>query len=193
MFRFIQIGLLFLSINTYAQTYKELVHKRLSELTVEQVKQTMLTRLNEMRAEIKLKPLQYSDSIEMVAFYFMDHKKQWFDANGDFVATCHFDDANNGIIDRYKLFNIRFDKIKNTEKRRANDIYYSPNKVMAGENIVTTNGSVYEFCEAWRKSPDHWAHISEKHYTHIGIAYRKNHPVLICDFIKFKPLAKVSK
>lgn len=181
----ITIFLLFI-FSMPAQTYKELVHKRLSELTVEQVNQTMRTRLNEMRAKIKLKPLQYSDSIEMVAFYFMDHKTKWFKEDGHFDLYCHFDDANNGIIDRYKLFNIRFDIIKNTEKKRANDIYYSPYKAMAGENVITTNGSVHELCDAWRKSPSHWAHISQKHYTHIGIAYRKDFPVLICDFVKFK-------
>lgn len=174
------------TVNFSAQTYSTLLHKPLSELTVEQVQSTMLMRLNEMRAELKLKPLQYNDSLELVAFYLMDHKTKWFQEDGKFDAYCHFDDDNNGISGRYKLFNIRFEIIKNTEKKLANDMYYSPYKVMAGEIVATTNGSVYQICEAWRKSPGHWVHIVEKDYTHAGIAYRKGHPVLICDFIMFK-------
>lgn len=178
--------LLIINISLQAQSYSSALHKPLSELTVEQVQVTMLTRLNEMRAELKLRPLQYSDSIEKVAFYFMDHKTKWFKEDGGFDAYCHFDDDNNGIIDRYKLFNIRFEVIKNPKKELANDMYYSPLLPMAGEIVAGTNGSVYQICEAWRKSPGHWVHISEKHYTHIGIAYRKDFPVLICDFVKFK-------
>ncbi len=174
------------TVNFSAQTYSTLLHKPLLELTVEQVQSTMLMRLNEMRAELKLKPLQYNDSLELVAFYLMDHKTKWFQEDGKFDAYCHFDDDNNGISGRYKLFNIRFEIIKNTEKKLANDMYYSPYKVMAGEIVATTNGSVYQICEAWRKSPGHWVHIVEKDYTHAGIAYRKGHPVLICDFIMFK-------
>lgn len=173
-------------VNLSAQSYPTLLHKPLSELTLEQVQRTMLMRLNEMRAELKLKPLQYNDSLELVAFYFMDHKTKWFKEDGKFDRYCHFDDDNNGVIDRYRLFNIQFEIIKNNEKKRTNDIYYSPYKVMAGEIVATTNGSVYQICEAWRKSPRHWVHIIEKDYTHLGIAYRKDHPVVICDFIMFK-------
>jgi len=153
---------------------------------VEQVQITMLMRLNEMRAELKLKPLQYNDSLELVAFYLMDHKTKWFKDDGDFEPYCHFDDDNNGIIDRYKLFNIRFEVLKNPKKELANDPYYSPLLPMAGENVAGTNGSVYQICEAWRKSPGHWVQIIEKDYTHVGIAFRKGHPVVICDFIMFK-------
>jgi hypothetical protein len=186
MFRIVLILLFIFSLSIHAQSYSELVMKPVKELTVAQVNQTMLMRLNEMRVELKLKPLQYSNTIEKVAFYFMDHKTKWFEEDGSFVATAHFDDKNNGIIDRYKLFNIDFDKVVITEKRHKNGTVYTENKSLAGENVITTNGSVYELCEAWRKSPSHWAHISEKHYTHIGIAYRKGFPVLICDFVKFK-------
>lgn len=186
MFRIIQIGLLFLSLGIHSQSYSTLVHKHISELTVEQVQITMLMRLNEMRAELKLKPLQYNDSLELVAFYLMDHKTKWFKDDGDFEPYCHFDDDNNGIIDRYKLFNIRFEVLKNPKKELANDPYYSPLLPMAGENVAGTNGSVYQICEAWRKSPGHWVQIIEKDYTHVGIAFRKGHPVVICDFIMFK-------
>lgn len=186
MFRFIQIGLLFLSISSYAQTYKELVHKRLSELTVEQVNQTMLTRLNEMRAELKLKPLQYSYTIEKVGFYLMDHKTKWFKEDGGFDPYCHFDDDNNGVSNRFKLLNIQFEMKVISEKRFKGGGVYTRSEPLAGENLITTNGSVYVLCEAWRKSPGHWAPIIEKDFTHLGIAYRKDCPVLICNFIKFK-------
>ena len=176
----------FVVLSIHSQPYSTLLHKPLSELTVEQVQSTMIMRLNEMRAELKLKPLQYNDSLELVAFYLMDHKSKWFQEDGGFDAYCHFDDDNNGIIDRYRLFNIQFEVLKNTKKKPANDMYYSPYKVMAGEIVATTNGSVYQICEAWRKSPGHWVHIVEKDYTHAGIAFRKGHPVVICDFIMFK-------
>ena len=184
----ITIQLLFIieCLNSAQTSYPTLLHKPLSELTVEQVQITMLMRLNEMRAELDLKPLQYNDSLELVAFYLMDHKTKWFQEDGNFDAYCHFDDDNNGIIDRYKLFNLRFEVLKNTEKKLANDMYYSPLLPMAGEIVAGTNGSVYQICESWRKSPGHWVQIIEKHYTHLGIAYRKDHPVVICDFIMFK-------
>lgn len=181
---------LFITDFAFSQSYSTLLHKHLSQLTVEQVKQTMLTRLNEMRAEVKQKPLLYNDTLETVAFHLMDHKTIWFEADGNFVATCHFDDDNNGVFDRFKLFHIEFDKVVVSEKRYKSGTVYTQYNALAGEIVAESNGSVFSTCEAWRNSPTHWKQITQKYYTHVGIAFRKGHPVVICDFVKFKPVSK---
>jgi hypothetical protein len=178
--------------------YKILLETPVKEITFDQIKTTMLRRLNEMRAEEtrlhptrKLKPLKYSDTLERAAFFFMDHKTKWFKEDGGFDSYCHFDDDNNGVLDRFKLLNIKYAIVDDTVRHIMDGkVIFANRMACGGENVVTTNVSVYEMCEAWKKSPGHWVQIINRHYTHIGIGYRKEHPVLICDFIKFDTPAK---
>jgi hypothetical protein len=191
------ILILYLPFWIEAQTqqilYKVLLQTPVKELTFDQIKTTMLRKLNEMRAEEtrlhptrKLKPLKYSDTLERAAFFFMDHKTKWFKEDGGFDSYCHFDDENNGVLERYKLLHIKYAIVSDTVRHIIDGkVFFDHWMSCAGENVVTTNASVYEMCEAWKKSPEHWVHIINRHYTHLGIAYRKEHPVLICDFIKF--------
>jgi len=194
--KYLSILLFFVAISTFAQhkgdTYKVLLHKPVTELTFEQVKTTMLHRLNEMRAEenrrhpaLRLKPLKYSQALERAAFFFMDHKTKWFDENGKLDKYCHFDDDNNGVTDRYTLLNIKYGKIDSVEHFKEG-VTLTHSRVCAGENVVGTNGSIYEQCETLRNSPGHWRQIIDRYHTHIGIAYRKEVPILICDFAKLK-------
>jgi hypothetical protein len=192
------ILLLWLPFGMKAQTtqipYKVLLQTPVKELTFEQIKTTMLRRLNEMRDEEtrlhptrKLKPLKYSESLERAAFFFMDHKTKWFNENGGFDTYCHFDDDNNGVLDRFQLLNIKYAIVSDTARHVMDGkVIYTNWKACGGENVVTANTSVYKMCDGWKNSPRHWVHIINRHYTHIGIAYRKEHPVLICDFIKFE-------
>jgi hypothetical protein len=198
------ILILYLPFWIEAQTqqilYKVLLQTPVKELTFDQIKTTMLRKLNEMRAEEtrlhptrKLKPLKYSDTLERAAFFFMDHKTKWFKEDGGFDTYCHFDDDNNEVIDRFKLLNIKYAIVDDTVRHIMDGkVIFSNRMVCAGENVVTTNASVSEMCEAWKKSPGHWVHIINRHYTHIGIGYRNEHPVLICDFIKFEETLNTS-
>ena len=203
MIKFKHFSILLLLINTLllsaqstsVESYNTLVNKNIGELTLEQIRTTLLHRINEMRDEenrlhpkrkVKLKPLKYSMKLEEACFYYIAHKSadKIFDntqPNGLDIWV-HWDNDSNGVADRYKILNIKYIPVIK---------YDSPQRIggeliSIGENIVTTNGSIYQLCEAWKHSPDHWKWMISPIITHVGLGYLKDFPLLINDFAKFE-------
>jgi len=199
IFRIYLIVVLCLPVWIEAQTkqipYKVLLQTPVKVLTFDQLKITMLRRLNEMRAEenrlhpkrmVKLNPFKYSMKLEELGFYYIAHKNPYkiFDKtqpNGLDVWV-HWDNDSNGVIDRFRRLNVKYIKVikYDSPKRTSGEI------ISIGENVVSTNGSINELCNALKKSPGHWRWIKSPVITHVGFGYKNDFPLIVQEFAKLE-------
>ena len=171
--------------NVAGQDYKRDLYVDVSKLSQERVKQIMLIRLNELRKQKWLKPLQYDKRLETMAQSFAEEK---WETMWRLDQNCHFDENWRSPYARAEGFWLLelIDSHKNEK---------TPNgaAVWLGENMVGTNGDVEEMLSSLSESPWHARWLWSPYVTCVGFGYYSGSTVLVQVFADFKKSKNAKK